>query len=138
MEDYPYLYGQLLKVFDELHGLYCSVERNGDLPPQLAGGSLFQVALDAPVRTLNLLSQRMSPYIMWAKSYRTKGIMKEKEESWRAGWLLFLSEKIAVKLHAVWKQEIRLTDAEKAQLFIGYLAAFPKKEQIEDIESTIF
>ena len=36
-----------------------------------------------------------------------------------------------------WKEEIRLTDAEKAQLFIGYLAAFPKKEQMEDIEPII-
>lgn len=134
MEDYPYLYGQLLKAFDELHALYCIVERDGELPLQLAGGSVFQAASDAPVRTLDLLGQRMSPYLMWAKSYRTKKVEEKNKESWRAGWLLLLCEKIALKLHIHWKQEIRFTDAEKAQLFIGYLAAFPKKEQMEDME----
>ncbi|MEH2956819.1 hypothetical protein [Candidatus Merdisoma sp. JLR.KK006] len=137
MEDYPYMYGQLLKAFDELHALYCIVERDGELPLQLAGGSVFQAASDAPVRTLNLLGQRMGPYLMWAKSYRTKEVEKKNKESWRAGWLLFLCEKIALKIHMHWKEEIRLTDAEKAQLFIGYLAAFPKKEQMEDIEPII-
>ena len=137
MEDYPYLYGQLLKAFDELHALYCIVERKGELPPQLAGGSVFQAALETPVHTLNLLGQRMSPYLMWAKSYRTKEVEEKNKESWRADRLLLLCEKIALKLHMHWKQEIRLTDSEKAQLFIGYLAAFPKKEQMEDMKPII-
>ena len=44
MENLPYLYGQLLKTSDELHVLYCKAVRNGDVPPQLVGGSLFQAA----------------------------------------------------------------------------------------------
>ena len=34
MNKFPYQYGQLLKVSDELHSLYCNVVRNGDVPPQ--------------------------------------------------------------------------------------------------------
>jgi hypothetical protein len=129
MEDYPYLYGQLLKVSDELHSLYCYAVRDGQLPPQLAGGSLFQAAADAPIRTLNVLGQRMNPYISWAKTYRTRNITVENAESWKAGWLLGLYEKIATQLYAVWSLSTRLNDVERAQLFIGYLAAFPKKDQ---------
>ena len=128
MEDYPYLYGQLLKVSDELHVLYCRVMRKGEVPMQLAGGSLYQAAGETPVRTLSLLAQRMNPYIIWAKSYRTKEVYEEKIESWRAGWLLDLYENIATKLYRVWSQEMHFNDAQKAQLFIGYLAAFPKKD----------
>ena len=131
MEDYPYLYGQLLKVSDELHGLYCMAERKGELPSQLVGGSLFQSALDAPVRTLVLLGQRMNPYILWAKAYMKKEIMNEKAESWRAGWLLSLYEKVALQLDTAWRVDTRFTDAEKAQLFIGYLAAFSKKGEMK-------
>lgn len=132
MENLPYLYGQLLKVSDELHVLYCNVVRKGDLPTQLAGSSLYQAAAEAPVRTLHLLGQRVNPYITWAKTYRTK----KEEESWRAGWLLSMYEKIATKLYAAWHPQARFNDEEKAQLFIGYLAAFPKKEQGDNNEES--
>ena len=133
MENLPYIYGQLLKAADELHALYCNVVRNGDIPPQLAGSGLFQNAAEAPVRTMNLLSQRMMPYYSWAKSYRLKGITEAGKESWRAGWLYRICEKIMDKLQNSWTAQTRFNDEEKAQLFIGYLAAFPKKEQNEEI-----
>lgn len=132
MENTPYNYGQLLKAADELHALYCSVVRNGDIPPQLVGSSLFQNAAEAPVRTLNLLSQRIMPYYSWAKSYRLKGIMTDGKESWRAGWLYRICEKTMDKLQSTWTTQTRFNDEEKAQLFIGYLSAFPKKEQDEE------
>ncbi len=132
MKDLPYLYGQLLKVSDELHALYCKVVRDGKLPAQLAGGSLYQAAAEAPVRTLNLLGQRMNPYILWAKTYRTKNISKPGEESWKAGWLISLYENIATELFTTWSSQTRFNDEEKAQLFLGYLAKFSKKEQTTD------
>lgn len=128
MENLPYLYGQLLKVSDELHALYCCVIRNNNLPTQLVGSSLYQAAIETPIRTLTLLGQRMNPYIAWAKIYRTKNITDSGVESWRAGWLLSLYETIASKLYAIWQPEHRFNDEEKAQFFIGYLAAYPKKE----------
>lgn len=129
MESLPYLYGQLLKAADELHALYCKVVRNGEVPPQFVGGTLFQSAAEAPIRTLNILSQRIMPYYSWAKTYRLKGIMEADKESWRAGWLYRICEQIVDKLQNSWAPQTRFSDEEKAQLFIGYLAAFPKKEQ---------
>ena len=132
MENLPYLYGQLLKAADELQALYCKVVRNGDVPAQLAGSALFQSAAEAPVRTMHLLSQRIMPYYSWAKSYRLKGKQEPGKESWRAGWLYGLCEDIMDQLRSKWSPKTRFTDEEKVQLFIGYLGAFPKKEQGND------
>lgn len=131
MDNLPYLYGQLLKAADELHVLYCKVVRKGEIPPQLAGGGLFLAAVEAPVRTLNVLSQRIAPYYQWAKSYRLQGIQIEGKESWRAGWLYRLCEDITEKIKQNWTMQTRLNEEEKAQMFIGYLAAFPKSEKNE-------
>ncbi len=131
MDNLPYLYGQLLKASDELHALYCRVVRGGDVPPQFVGSSLFLNAVEMPVRTMNVLSQRIMPYYSWAKSYRLKNIQEPGKESWRAGWLYRIFEKTTVKLQESWTAQTRFNDEEKAQLFIGYLATFPKKEQNE-------
>lgn len=131
MESLPYLYGQLLKAADELHALYCKVVRNGEVPQQFVGGALFQSAAEAPIRTLNILSQRIMPYYLWAKSYRLKGIMEADKEIRRAGWLYWICEQTVNKLQNSWTPQTRFSDEEKAQLFIGYLAAFPKEEQSE-------
>jgi hypothetical protein len=74
MENNPYLIGQILKVSDELHTLYCKVVRGGDVPPQLAGNSVFIAATETPVQALSQLRLRMNPYIAWAKQYRTKSV----------------------------------------------------------------
>ena len=135
MENLPYLYGQLLKAADELHALYCMVVRNDDIPPQLVGSSLFRSAAEAPARTMQMLSQRLMPYYSWAKSYRLKNIKEPTKENRYAGRLYGLCERIMVKLQENWTAQTRFNDEEKAQLFIGYLAAFPKGEQIEqDVE----
>ncbi len=129
MESLAYLYGQLFKASDELHALYCRVVRNGELPAQLAGAGVFQAAAEAPVRTLHVLQQRMNPYISWAKTYRTKNIVGEEREISRAGVLLWRIESIATRLYKEWRPVEKFSDEEKAILFIGYLAAFPKKSQ---------
>lgn len=131
MDNLPYLYGQLLKAADELHALYCKIVRNNDYPKQFAGGSLFLSAVEAPIRTLNILSQRIAPYYQWAKSYRLQGIQIEGQESWRAGWLYRMYEDIMKKIGPNWTMQTRLNEEEKAQMFIGYLAAFPKSEKNE-------
>ena len=125
MNNLPYLYGQLLKAADELHAYYCKVMRKGNYPPQLVGSSLFQSAAESPLRTLNLLSQRIIPYYAWAKSYR----LKDDEYSRYVGWIYNICENIMVKLQENWSPQTRFHDEEKAQLFIGYLSAFPKKEK---------
>lgn len=132
MQNFPYLYGQLLKTSDELHVLYCRVVRNDEIPPQLAGSSCYTAAAEAPVRTLAQLGQRMAPYLNWARSYQYKSVQTKGCESWRAMWLLGVYEKIVAALSSVWTPAIHFTDEEKAQLFMGYLARLPKTAKIPD------
>lgn len=128
MENMAYLVGQLLKISDELHTLYCKVVRSGDIPPQLAGSALFVTSGETPQQAITQLSIRMSPYITWAKQYRFKNIEDEGKESWKAAWYLKLFEDVANKLSLTIADTTRFNDFEKAQLFIGYLASFPKSE----------
>lgn len=125
MEATPYLMGQLLKASDELHALYCKVVRNNQIPPQLVGSALFVAASETPGRTLSQLSVRIAPYLSWAKQYRTKN----EDSSGLAGWYLKVFERIANKLATEYSVPMRWSDAQKAQLFIGYLASFPKQEK---------
>lgn len=129
MESFPYQYGQLLKVSDELHAMYCRVVRNGDLPTQLAGSSVYQAASEAPLRTMGVLAQRMQPYIAWAKTYQAGPDSQKGTGTGLAKWLLRMYEEIVSKLYAVWSPNTRLNDEEKALLFIGYLSALPKREE---------
>ncbi|MDD4849425.1 MAG: hypothetical protein PHO10_01850 [Gemmiger sp.] len=131
MKEFPYLFGQLLKLSDELHELYCKVVRDNDVPNTLAGSGLYAAGAEQPYKTLAVLGQRMNPYITWARSYRAKGIQQKGEESRLAGWYLSLYERIASQLYAAWGSQTRFSEEEKAQYFIGYLAAFPKKEKTE-------
>ncbi|MEA4892454.1 MAG: hypothetical protein VB085_07810 [Peptococcaceae bacterium] len=128
MESMAYLVGQLLHISDELHALYCKVVRNDDFPPQLAGSALFVTAGETPNLAISQLSVRMTPYIAWSKQYRYKNIEEKGIESWRAGWYLNLFEMTANGLAQIISEVIRFNDFEKAQLFIGYLASFPKRE----------
>ena len=128
MENTAYLVGQLLKISDELHTLYCNAVRNEDVPPQLAGSALFVSACEAPNQAISQLSLRMNPYITWAKQYRFKNIEEKNKESWKAGWYLSLYEDVANKLNLSMTNTIRFSDFDKAKLFIGYLASFPKRE----------
>lgn len=137
MEDFPYQYGQLLKVSDELHAMYCRVVRNGDLPSQLAGSGLYQAAAEAPLRTMSLLAQRMNPYIAWAKTYHTVTDSQKETGAGLAKWFLRIYEEIAGKLYEVWTPNMRFNDEERAQLFIGYLAALPKREESKDKDAEV-
>jgi hypothetical protein len=128
VENTPYLIGQILKISDELHALYCKVVRNGAVPPQLAGGSLFVTASETPIQALSQLRLRVAPYISWAKQYRTKNGADKGTESWRANWYLHLYEGAMTKLSHQLIEPVRFDDLAKAQVFIGYLAAFPKRD----------
>jgi hypothetical protein len=132
MENTAYLVGQILKISDELHSFYCKVVRKGDVPPQLAGSSLFATANETPYQALAQLSLRINPYLSWAKQYRHKDVKKEGEESWKAAWYINLYETTANKLKLAMTNSTRFNDYDKAQLFIGYLSSFPKKEQMEE------
>ena len=130
MKETAYSLGQVLKISDELHSLYCEVKRDGDIPPQLVGNSVLVTASDMPVRALALLMSRMNPYISWAKQYRSQ----EKDKSRLAAWFLKQYESLMPLLHSELTEQIRFSDVDKAQLFIGYLSALPKSENKKTTE----
>lgn len=135
MENFAYLLGQLLNVSDELHLLYCKVQRNGDIPPQLVGNALFSTAADMPFRTISVLSTRITPYVSLAKSHAYAHEEKEGEESWRAIWLLGVYQLLSDKLITQMDKSTRFGDFEKAQLFIGYMATLPKSKKSDKSSS---
>ena len=138
MNEFPYWFGQLLKASDSLHELYCAVVRES-IPPQLVGGSMFAAAAEYPLRSFSLLGQRMMPYLNWARTHQNVRLPKDKnnpesKEGPSAGYYLKINKQIGDKLRSTLEnspltEQTRFTDAEKAQLFIGYLASFPKSEK---------
>lgn len=140
MKEYPYLLGQMLNVSDCLHEAYCYEVRNGQIPSQLVGNSMYVAASEMPTQTLAQLAHRMIPYITWAKANR-EACAKRKEKNQQsegreysglsAGYLLHLYERIANELLPVLKDKQRFNDYDKAQMFIGYLAALPKEEKAD-------
>ena len=52
------------------------------------------------------------------------------------GWYLSQLEDISGKLHQTMTEPTRFNDFDKAQLFLGYLAAFPKREKAENLPDT--
>ncbi|MDR3293354.1 MAG: hypothetical protein LBT20_04530 [Clostridiales bacterium] len=142
MQETAYLIGQILKISDELHTLYCEIKRDGDVPPQLAGNSVFVTASETPIQALALLCTRMNPYISWAKQYRTQKQDKPQEQdnaqkpnkSNLVAWYLRQYEVIATKLRSKLTEDFLFHDLEKAQLFIGYLAELPKFDHKQTTE----
>jgi len=146
MNEYPYLLGQMLKVSDSLHELYCHEVRKGEMPSQLVGNSLYVSAAETPLQALTMLARRMTPYLSWAKMNRDKRITtsrKDKDgnqmeyQGPTAGYLLAVYNWLANQLKDVLTEQNRFNDHEKALLFIGYLASYPKTERKDDISDSI-
>ncbi len=139
MKEYPYLLGQLLKVSDNLHQLYCWHVRNKQMPARLVGNSLYKAVSECPDRGIEQLSQRMIPYIEWAILHPEAKIVKEaskgsekkeaKYEGPPAGYYRSVYERIGQEISNVISPKSRMNDYEKSLLFIGYLAALPKSNK---------
>lgn len=151
VNEYPYLLGQLLKVSDSLHELYCYKVREGEIPPQLVGSSMYVSATETPLQTLAQLGKRMSPYLTWARAHidvkapEIKRTDKNGNEviiqGISAGYLLYIYNRIANSLSESFTPKSRFDDRDKALLFIGYLASFQKSGKMPEIsngDETIF
>ena len=132
MQNTAYLLGQMLKAADELHTFYCKVERDGDVPQQLAGNSMFAFAAETPLRALAQISLRMMPYLSWARRYSSIHVKRNDVANGLVGWNLGLFEDICTNLSLTLNESIRFTEYDKAQLFLGYLAAFPKRDKTDN------
>ena len=123
MKESPFLLGRCLRITDEIHRLYCKVVRKKDLPPELCGSALLVSMKESPATTLSQLAMRSAPYIKWARGGSEKGDKSGLVWYWLKQW-----EETADQLHTLtWPK--RLIPEERAQIFLGYLASFPKSEK---------
>lgn len=126
MKESPFLLGRCLRITDEIHRLYCKVVRKKDLPPELCGSALLVSMMESPATTLSQLAMRSAPYIKWARGGSEKGDKSGLVWYWLKQW-----EETADQLHTLtWPK--RLIPEERAQIFLGYLASFPKSEKSND------
>ena len=125
MNETAFLLGRFLRIADGLHRCYCDSERKGQYPGEFCGSSLISAMMENPVVALAQFGQRSAPYVRWAQACQ-----KEKYEG-LAHWWLNQWQPIADALHAT-KLSTRLTDAERAELFLGYLSSLPKKEKAQE------
>ncbi len=110
-----FLIGKLLNLSDSLHLEYCKGPRKGSIPPQLVGNALMATALESPEKALSMLSQRVLPYQAWARTL-TGG-----DEVRLAKFFLKQLGEVTDQLKDVSMLQ-RSSDADKAQMLLGYLA----------------
>jgi hypothetical protein len=115
--------GRFLSLVDTLHLEYCKYIRKGNIPPQLLGNAHLSLALENPTSALARLSQRIGVYQAWTR--------KEQDENVRlARWAVGEIGKVTAEL-ADKELSSSTTDAEKAQILLGYLA-MPRKSTPDD------
>lgn len=120
-----FLVGKLLAMMDELHKHYCTVVRDGAMPPTLIGNSLLGRASDSPAQALAELSDRSRPYIGWAKTVATPD--RSAQETMRiavhsARKLLRVAQPLCELLGTDGSLDRELGDLDKAHLLLGYLS----------------
>lgn len=133
MLNIPFQLGRFLRVADELHRLYCQVERKRQYPPELCGSSMLIAMAESPVMAMDQLLRRVAPYVKWAKSPREKIDLVEADETkkrktWSVKNCLREWEQIVETLGIPSEWPKRFSPTERAELFLGFLAAFPKSE----------
>lgn len=144
-EDLAFRLGQFLSAADYIHVGYCADLRRGDVPPTLIGNSVFAIAGSDPVRALGILQTRLKPYLAW--SVRRDDIFKkaaalDKEGKDGIGRAIAMrtgisnarnaKETAAALEHALapYRTKARATDDRfKAELLLGYMAGYPKRER---------
>lgn len=126
-----FLVGRLLALADSLHYQYCQGVRNGQVPGQLLGNALMATALETPEAALALYGQRILPYHAWARTCKATGKGPETLARFVLGQLAETCSEVS--LHDLPK---RASDADKAQLILGYLAKAPGKTDSNPTEPT--
>ena len=118
MENAPYLIGRFLNLADGLHAVWCRNVRDGQLPPQLLGSSLFASFQLNPVQGFANAGMRMKPYLDWAKTNQSSDVALSRWFVGEFGRVTAAIEKAGIPA--------RLSDADKAEMLLGYLSASGK------------
>ena len=114
MSQNAYLIGRLMSLADEFHRNYCKRERDGEFPRQFIGNALMPMALENPTAGLARLAERLTLYQRVADTG--------------------LRDEAGAVSRAIVKDSLppRCSDAEKAQMLLGYLAR-PSGEGLTEI-----
>lgn len=120
MKSAPFLIGRMLSLADQIHYHYCQHVRNKQAPTQLIGNALMVTALEEPEKALALYAQRILPYQAWAKTVSGEG----------AGLAKYFLSELGRACSDVALADVprRCSDADKAQMLLGYLAKTEKTE----------
>jgi hypothetical protein len=118
MQDHAFLLGRFLSLTDLLHLRYCEAKREGDVPPQLLGNQHLAVAALNPVQALSMLCDRLRVYKAWADTDPAGG---------GGRWVLRRMAEVSDGLKGG-VPERALTDAEKAEMLLGYLVRDARTE----------
>ena len=119
-----FLVGRLLALADSLHYQYCQGVRNSQVPGQLLGNSLMATALETPQSALALYAQRILPYQAWARTCKAN----EKGPETLAKYFLAQLGEASSEISLL-DIPVRASDADKAQLILGYLAKSSSQPQ---------
>ena len=116
-----FLIGRILSIADQLHDQYCKYVRKDSKPSQLLGNALMATALDHPKQALAMFSQRILHYQAWAKTYsgENAGLVHSFLKEW--GVICSQLDKVEIPENC--------SDAEKAEMILGYLADTKKREK---------
>ena len=114
MHSAPFLVGRTLALADTLHKEYCRHVRKNQIPPQLLGNAIMQVALENPVSGLARLSARIGPYQAWANTADGEGVGLAK-------WTLAQLGRVTEELGSI-PLAAKRDNVARAQILLGYLA----------------
>lgn len=140
MKESAFLLGRFLRITDEMHRLYCEVVRKKDFPTELCGSSLLVSMMESPVTTLSQLAMRSAPYVKWACAYHDEKAVKKTADNTEIKLIVLVKfwwerwSEVADQLHNL-ELPKRLKPEERAQVFLGYLASFPKKKKQDNSNS---
>jgi hypothetical protein len=128
MENSAFLLGRFLSLADLLHLQYCELkrgrgdraERDKNIPAQLLGNQYLAVAALNPVEALSMLCDRLRIYKAWADT-------EQRAEAAKAKWAVARMGEVATGLTGQLSEQA-MTDMQKAELLLGYLAREKKSE----------
>ena len=125
MNETAFLLGRFLRLADEVHRLYCEIVRDGNHPSEYCGGAALSTMQANPVATLEQLTQRLMPYVKWARAFHGKekgGLVHSKLNQWG---------EIADALHEKGIPE-RLDLVGRVEVLLGYLAMSRKDNDLSN------
>lgn len=142
MENAAFKLGQLLAAVDMVHLGYCEAVRGGDVPRSLLGNQILSTASSHPIKALSMLCQRWKPYAAWVKvAVRDKPEKQGGGDMTQKDWNIKKALRYAREAEELARElndrltDVKVNDAFRAELLLGYMAGLPPLEKKETNDS---